>query len=509
MHDPSPSARRIGLALFLLAVALLLFAVVPTIDEHWDSGFRGWLESKYTDVAVVNTLTYGVDVTLGLPSFVIPNDGDPILLVNWHHPPSYWLYIAGFAWLFEPEPWAMRTGHLLLFLPGVLALFLLVRRAAGPIAGGAASLLFASNPLIAYYGAMVMQDGVVVAFGIWTLWAFHRHQQERSRRSWWRTALLFFVITTIDIQGYYWGLAMFTLALLQSEPRRGVLSVFSFIPVSVLAFTLTTLHYGLALGGPLEYLRAMIGLAAKEVPPQSGHDLWQMMVATWHDLFVEHGCAGLYLLALLGFVLALPWCFGRRLAGVAPLMALGCAMVLPGVLNYTLFFHHALMHVFWSMHGFAGLTAFASVVPLVGLRLWLAGRVWPRTAGVVLLLATGTVVVAGALRTHELIERFPPDRSQTTLALRKVSYLFDGCAIALTSGKMSSQTLFGATSVYGSVTTVPYFEGMMQLGRSQNYRGDYAFVLLPGQGTDALRDRLDALGEGVQVDDIVIYRMRL
>lgn len=182
---------------------------------------------------------------------------------------------------------------------------------------------------------------------------------------------------------------------------------------------------------------------------------------------------------------------------------------MPGVLNYALFFPHALMHVMWSMHGFAGLATFATIVPLVGVHLSTIARPLPRVIGALLVLATVGMATAGAIQTHLLIDRYRPDYSETAIAMRKVAHLFDGCAVAMTTGSLVAQSTFGATAVFGEVTTVPFLEGMMQLGRGQNYRGDFAFVLLPEQGTPALKERLDTMGKGVRVGDILVYRLRL
>jgi hypothetical protein len=80
-------------------------------------------------------------------------------------------------------------------------------------------------------------------------------------------------------------------------------------------------------------------------------------------------------------------------AEVRRLAWLGIALTVPGILNYALMLVHALNHVFWSMQGFAGLCALASIAPYVGLR-WLRQCFVPvRIAGAALLVATSATVL--------------------------------------------------------------------------------------------------------------------
>ena len=94
---------------------------------------RGANGGHYSSGAVLHTLHYGLEVTLGMPVFVTECDGGLTKDVNWHHPPGYWLYLSWFCSWLGTSPTAMRVAHLALYLPWFFALFFLVRRFTSPL----------------------------------------------------------------------------------------------------------------------------------------------------------------------------------------------------------------------------------------------------------------------------------------------------------------------------------------------------------------------------------------
>ena len=497
-------AARAGALLLWLPLAIVIAASSRNLTGPWEIGMRGQFGSRYSEGTVANTLEHGLGVTLGIPTMVTSGGSEVTKFINWHHPPLYWLYLTGFAWLLGNETWVLRCAHLLLFLPGFAALYWLVRNRVDPFAAGLVVLLFATSPLVAHFGPMVLQDGAVLSFGLVTMWAFDRYLASRTWRNWWLTALLFFVVTSLDIPGYFWGVAMFALALTETERWRAVRSVLSFFPVSLAAFATTAIHYGLVLGGPVGYIEAMLGLADKELVLESGAAYWHRVWVAIDEVLIGFYSGGVLLLAVVGLLLS-AW---ARTHTSKRLVALGVALAVPGIINYTAFFAHALVHPFWSVHGFAGIAALAAIAAIGGLNWWQAGG-RRRVAGTVLSIAVASTIVGGAIGSHALLERYAPDFSPTSVALRRVAYLFGGCAIGMTNGPIAAQEVFGVTSFHGSVDSAQKLEVMLGFGRGQNYSGHVVFVLLPGPGNDELAHRLDCMAESAAVDDLLVYRFKL
>ncbi|HEU4420466.1 MAG TPA: glycosyltransferase family 39 protein, partial [Planctomycetota bacterium] len=351
--------------MFALSCLIFLVAGLRDITTPWEGGFRGTCGGGYSDGAVSQTLAYGLGVTLGTPAFITDDDGELIRSVNWHHPPGYWLFLSGCVWLLGHEPCVFRLVQLAIFLPGLLALFAFAKRRVGATVAGITTLLFATNPLVAYFGPMVLQDGAVLSFGLLTMWSFDRHLMAPPARSWWRTAACFFATTSIDYPGYFWGLAMFGLALIAPPRRRAIWSVFSFFPVSVLAFLVMALHYGLVLGGPLVFLENLVTAFTRAGAPVASEPMGSRVREAMDQLFVAYGNWPSCALALLGGALALCSRHGawRAIAG------LGLVLGVPGLCNVVAMFGHALDHVYWPLPGFAGIAALGAVVPVAGTQL--------------------------------------------------------------------------------------------------------------------------------------------
>ncbi len=499
--DPVRRREQVGRAMLLLALALALSAALRNFTGPWECGMRGQFGARYTQGAVANTLEHGLGVTLGMPAIVMTGDGETDTIVNWHHPPLYWLWVTGFAAVLGLEPWVMRLAHLVLFLPGFLALFALVRRRVDPVAAGSVALLFATAPLVAYWGPMVLQDGAVLSIGLTAAWSFDRHVAVPSRGSWWRTAGLYFLVTSLDIQGHFWGPALFVLALVSHARRRALLTVFSLFPVSLAAFAVTACHYGLVLGGPLGWVDGMLDLAGVEVLQESGERLRHQVWFAIHEVVVGHWCGPILVLAALGSALS-SW---LRRTPAGQLAGLGFALIVPGVLNCTAFFPHALIHPLWSVHGFAGVATLAGIVPVAATRWWQGGGS-RRALAAAFGLATVATVAIGVYGSHELNTRNGPDYTETSVTLRRVEHLFGGCAFGLTSTPVEEQQVFGATTFYGSIEQPEQLDAVLALGYETGVRGRIVFVLHPRHANGRLRERLDRLAEATVVDGVRVYR---
>ena len=508
MSEPTsatpPGQERAGWLLFALSCLILLVAGLRDITTPWEWGFRGACGGGYTDGAVSQTLAYGLGVTLGTPAFITDDDGELIRGVNWHHPPGYWLFMSGCAWLFGHEPCVFRLTQLALFLPGLLALFALAKRRLGALAAGITTLLFATNPLVAYFGPMVLHDGAVLSFGLLTMWSFDRHLTAPTARSWWRTAACFFATTSLDYPGYFWGLAMFGLALTVPRRRRALWSVFSFFPVSVLAFAVMALHYGLVLGGPFAFLRELANVFTAEAADVESTHVGARVREAAYDLFVAYGNWSSCVLALLGGTLAL---FSRH-GPFRAIACLGLVLSVPGLCNDIAMFRHALDHVFWPLQGFAGIAALGAVVPVVGAHLRSNAVAAKRWLGSVLIAATVATALFGTVWTHVVIGRWAYVENGSIAIIDKARPHLRGCSTTLTSAPATSNRYFGHTIVWYSITTPELLEAMLSLGRAIGGRGPLAFVVDPGHRNTPLTQLLDTKAHAIAVDDIVVYRFR-
>jgi len=491
--------------LFALSCLILLVAGLRDVTKPWERGMRGVCGGGFTDGAVSQTLAYGLGVTLGTPAFITDDDGELIRGVNWHHPPGYWLFLSGCAWLFGHETCVLRLVQLVLLLPGLLALFALARRRLGALVAGITTLLFTTNPVVAYFGPMVVQDGAVLSFGLVTMWSFDRHLVAPTPRSWWRTAVCFFATTSLDHPGHFWGLAMFGLALIAPRRRQAIWSVFSFFPVSVLAFLVMALHYGLVLGGPLVFLELLLTVFTDEAARVESAPVGSSVLAASHELFVAYGNGPCFALALLGGTLAL--C--SRHGSARAIARLGLVLLVPGVCCEMAMFAHALEHVFWPMQGFAGLAALGAIVPAAGVQLRSTAVAGKRWLGSVLLAATVGTALFGTLWTHVVIGRWEFVENGSIAIIEKALPHLRGCSMTLTSAPHVANGYFRHTHVWYSITTPEGLEAMLALGRAVGSRGTLAFVVHPDHRNSPLTQLLDTKARAIAVDDIVIYRFRL
>jgi hypothetical protein len=198
-----------------------------------------------------------------------------------------------------------------------------------------------------------------------------------------------------------------------------------------------------------------------------------------------------------------------RRAEVRRLAWLGIALCVPGVLNYGSMLVHALDHVFWSMHGFAGLCALAAIGPVVGMRWWAQGARGWRIAGAALVTIAGAVVAWGVYCTHAVISRNEFVDNGTPAILQKAMPHFDGCAWAMTSAPGVPQQFFGHTQTWADIETPDKLQIALHLGRSSGLRGKLAFVLHPKHRGTPLQALLDSMATALVVDDVLVYRLSL
>lgn len=494
---------RLGGLLLVAALCVVVSAALHNVTAPWERGMRGIGGAQFSDGAVTHTLRYGLTHTLGMPAFLTEVDGELVREVNWHHPPGYWLYLSGAAWLFGHERWVLRCAHLLLVLPGVVGLWLLVRRAVGATTAGVATLLFVAAPMVGYFMPMVLQDGATLSFGLCTIAAFARHLERRTWGSWMLVAVTFFVACSIDHPGHLWGLAMFALACSETRGRRlsAMCSVLSFLPVSIAAFALMAWHYGMLFeDGAVGFVREL--LSAMVADKHQGEITSARVAGALHDEFVTHGNWPIWATGLLGVVLALL----VRSSAARALLRLGVVLVVPGLFVWSTQFRHALDHVFWGLPGYGAPGVCTAAVAVVGWRCWSAGR---RAAGASLLAVVASVFGHGVIWTHVLVERFECIDNGTGALLTRAQPGYCGCSRGLTSAPRTTQAFFGGTHFFFEIGTPQQVDIALALGRRANVQGDVVFVVDPADVHSDLTRHLDGMAERRVVEGIWVYRLRL
>ena len=492
------SPEHTGRMLLLLGAALLCIACLRDLNAPWGTGLRGGVPAYYTAGAVSHTLKYGLGVTLGMPAFVSQVDGQLVREVNWHHPPGYWLYLSAWAGLLGEHMWVLRLAHLSLFFPALFALFACVRRAAGPRSAGYAAVLFAATPMVAHYGSMALQDGAVLSFGLVTVASFLRYLDVRTRSAWWATAAAFFLACSIDHNGHFWGIAMFVAALGRRPRWDGVKAVLSLFPISVAAFAIMSLHYGVEYGGPVAFWKKLFGaLAEHPATPTTSMMIRQRV----EDELFAHGSLTVLALALLGGYAA---CRARS-RQTTSLAHLGLALLVPGIANCAAQPRHFVDHTFWTLQGYAGVACLGAIVVVAANRRRRPDAVDALRARS-MQFAFWAVVAFGAVQTHALLNRFAAVDNGTDAFMSRAAPWLDGCARGLTSAPRGSRRHVGGAEFYYSIDTVQKLDTLIAFAVSRDIAGEVAFVLHPDHRDSPLSDRLDRIAARLEAENVWIYR---
>lgn len=489
----------------LLAIGVVSAACggLVGLTEPWTADpERGLQATVFTADWVHWHLQYGFGVTLGASMMHVSPGDPPIPVVNWHHPPGHTLWLTLFAMWLGNEPWVLKSAHMLLFLPSVVALYRLVGRHSDRWLGGVAAALYGTCPYAVYFGAMVLMDGVTLSLAIVTAWVFQRHLDEPDRVRWWWPGLLFFACGANDIPGYFIGATLFGLALTHRPRWPAMRAVFGMFLVSLVSFATTAVHYGLFLGGPLGWIRSMLQVAGNEQRLLPSLE-WARYGEQWREILGHFGVWPLASMAAVGVVAALS---GSRHA--RRLVVVGGIVALPGVLNYLVFFAHAPNHVYWPLPAFGGLAIVATAAAALARQAWRRGGAsrWGGGALVVAMLLGGGY---GAIRCQTLIGEGSAELASAHRYVAAAAPLTRGCAYVLTTAATGYGRFFGDGMVLGSVRTAEHFEQALELGKDARLPIEVAFVLeKPWFGT-ALHRRLEQLATPLVGDQVLVFRFRL
>lgn len=480
-------------AIFWVAVACLLAGGLNGVHGPWELGWRGLMGGQWAEGAIVQYLGYGVDVTGLYPSIVVDNGDEWRRIVNWHHPATYWLYLALPASVFGNSPPVLRLAHLLLWLPAVWALRELVAVRVGAAWADFAALLFATTPVVAYYGPMVVQTGAVYGLGLVSLWRFDTWTRAPGRRNALFAQGSFFVTCLTDFPGCWWGLAVAVLGLGLGSFRRYVVHVGAMAIAGVTALAVVVVHFGMEFGGPLAYLRMLLDLGS-EGAAQVG---WPRIDLAVRRVLFDHGCLPVVALAGAGLV-DLLWT-RRGVRGRVLLLAVSLAV--PGVLDCVTLPVHAVDHVFWPMQTLSAVALLA------------AGLAAPAGAGASAARRAGVVAVAaaacwGLVWTHVLVARYTAPPEPQRQRLERVAPLLAGCTWSFTNLSKTTQVFYGGSWVITDVRSPELLLAARQIARAQGATERLSFVLDRSAASQQLVTAVEELGPATVAGDLEVYRFR-
>ena len=500
-----PRDERTGKILLALAMLAALIAALVDFTAPWDGGFKGPMTSLYEEVFVRNHLEHGLSATRWSPAFFIDaqtGKGN----WHWHHPPFYPLYLTAFAAVLGLHEWVLRLAHLLVFLPGIPALYWLVRQATNARHAGWAALLFASTPLVAYFGPMVCYDGPMMSGFIVSAALFWRYAHAPSLGAWTLAATAFLLTASLDFLGQFCGLGLFAMAWLLPNPRRSALAVVAMLPLSVLSVAVTALLYGQFLGGPMGFVRQMLHFSAYE-QSRIEHVTAAALQKALDEMLFVFGSWPLCLLGALGVAALLAGRSPRK-----PLLAVVVALVVPPLLGAAVTFKHLVDHPFWPMPWMAPLAVVAAAVPATGHRLLRSASFGARALAAAMLAAAAGAVVHGAFVTQERIAFFRQNDPLFPDLLAEVGDRIEGCVAGFTNRTVISRRYAPGVIFQGDVDEPWEVDFVLAYGKNSGFVGDAAFVLDAASARPDLLARLEQLANDKGVapwrsEQAIVYRI--
>ncbi len=510
-REPSPHAphhlrdrsdERAGRILLALAFAVALAAALRDFFAPWDGGFRGAMTALYEDVFVRNHLTHGLSATHWSPAYVVDVENGAGTW-HWHHPPYYPLWLTAFAAVLGHHEWVLRLSHFVLYLPGIAALWWLVREVSNARLAGWAALLFTATPLVGYFGPMVCYDGALMSLSIATVAAFWHWAQTATKRGWWLPATLFFATASIDFLGQFCGLALFALAWFTPHPRRAAIGVLAMLPLSILSVAIIALIYGTFLGGPLGFLREMLHFSAYE-QSRAGEVTPEAIERAANDVLVVFGTWPLLALAAAGLL-------GVLLEGdlrKKTLFAIVIALLLTPLLGSLVTLKHFVDHPFWPMPLMAGLAVLAAIVPALGHRWFLEQDPSRQLVGAMFAILGAAAVVHGAYTAQERITFFQRNDPEFPRLLQDVGERIAGSMAGFTNRTVIARRYDPGVIFQGDIDEAWEVDFVLAYGKQSGFRGDAAFVIDRTIAKPELIARLDQLAKAESLGRATLYRFR-
>ena len=497
MRDPRD--ERSGRILLAIAILVALAASLRDFFAPWDGGFKGAMTSLYEDVFVRNHLTFGLSATHWSPAFVIYPEGGGQW--HWHHPPVYPLWLTLFAATLGHTEWVLRLAHLVLFLPGIPALYWLVRTVRDARTAGWAALLFSSTPLVGYFGPMVCYDGALMSACIVTAAAFYAHSMAPTRRSWIVAAACFFWTASLDFLGNFCGLGLFAMALLLPQPKRLALDVIKMLPVSILAVAITALIYGTFLGGPFGFVREMLQFSAYE-QSRAGEVTAASLDFALHNVLVTFGAWTILSSATVGAAMLAAPSFGAK----KPMLAIAAGLIVPPLCGSAVTFKHFVDHPFWPMPWMAGLAALAALLPAAG-QLWMRDRDFTRQLlGAMLALCGAAVVTHGVFVTHERITFFAQNDPEFPQLVDEAKDKIGGAFAGFTNRTVISRRYEPGVIFQGDVDEAWEVDYVIGYGKQSGFRGEAVFLLDGATAKPEMLAKLDTLATAQRLGRAIVYR---
>ncbi|MFP3867024.1 MAG: ArnT family glycosyltransferase [Desulfobacteraceae bacterium] len=171
---------------YRLLLALILFYAacfrLLVLDFPFQYDAEGW--GCFYGVLARNYLNFGWGETYGMPVLTVGHIPDvPIVFYN-HHPPLVPLLIVPFYALFGVGEWQTRLPTAIATVSAIYVLFLLMERVSNRRVALTAAALFASTPLILYFGGLPeVVNMPLVLFVLLTVMAYLKFYSYPSGRT--------------------------------------------------------------------------------------------------------------------------------------------------------------------------------------------------------------------------------------------------------------------------------------------------------------------------------------
>jgi hypothetical protein len=399
---------RCALVLASVTFALGVARHAGTWDDPWGRDLASGNGAWYSGEPVRNWMRLGFGATRGIALLgALPTD-PPIGVPYTHHPPLFnWTILAAVSALGFSEGSFRALPILLSSLSGALVALIALRRSGFWFAASAA-ILWLALPMSFVYGAMCNPEAATTCFMLLTV-ALHDRARHRPAGAWAPALAAHVVACQMDWEGHFTVPALLLYELTRPREDRRIGRVAALAVASVVsgaavfaiqgwflqtvdatpaaitgagvlpACSLARLPDDLARGVRAAFETA--GVALRGEPPAGAIAWLEQQRGYLGELFTWP--------ALILVAAGIATAFVRLTDG----LAMGIALLVPGLLNVLLFRRHAAAHDYWTYYMTAGvaLTA-AEALRILARPRWIAAVV------------LAVIVVHSALRVREKIE---------------------------------------------------------------------------------------------------------
>ncbi|HKD77409.1 MAG TPA: glycosyltransferase family 39 protein [Ktedonobacterales bacterium] len=355
--------RHLPFALILLLATYLITInmTTPWQSMHEDNG-------TLNESIALNHLRYGLGVTKGqdlldleakqsfgpqgvseAQHFAYFFKGPVHPQVYGDHPPLLGLTIALSFVVFGFHFWAERLVPILYALAGMILFYTLVRRYFDIGIARFAAFLYATYPMMAYFGRNVSHESPTLFWALVLLTGYFRWRERGERRRWW-AALMVVAVVAGGCYGwplFYFSFLLFGIDWLAHRHADRKLALLTLLP-AVIMFVLVIAQIDWALGGTLHSLIGMFlhrfGGGSADISGPLSAIGWFNQVTVWN----AEGF-GLWSQLALPFVV---FFLARRFEAErwSPRMILVALLTAWGISHVLIFRDGAYVHAYWQFY---------------------------------------------------------------------------------------------------------------------------------------------------------------